>query len=550
PEPASMLLRVSTGWIDYLIAFLPPYVALMFLIGSHELLVRPLVDRTLESAKYYFLLLGCGFLYFTIVEGIWGAGIGKWLKGLRVIRANGRPPGVGRALIRIFIPIGCVEVVRMPLSMTFISEAEWTGLQTAGYVVAAIACGWIPALLALRARPDNGFATAWDLASGTRVVIKPKGTQRPTMKPAVGPVPAADGADSLGPYLVIEELVPAHWLVGTDPVLRRRVWLLRRDTGELPVARRNVARSGRLRWLQNVETGDVTWDAFEAPGGMPFPALVSNGKRVPWSTLRHWLHDLASELWDATGDQTLPDQLSLDHVWITVEGRAVLLDEPWPEVNAPAERIPVSDVAGQQRFLNTVAACVESTGLPLHARPVLQNLEDGKFEKLSFLTGTLRGLLEKPAEVSTGIRAGSIFMLPLYVWIAIVVGRYHDKPWDDPWGIVLFTAVVVLGAMALADFVGLLFRGTVSHSIFRLAIVNGAGQPAARPHLLSRWAIVWLPLLLSLSLVAWLVRHAVAAGYIVATALLLLWLGAAIFAIFHPHRGLHDRLAGTWVVRR
>ncbi|MHC4992350.1 MAG: serine/threonine-protein kinase [Planctomycetota bacterium] len=68
PEPASMLLRVSTGWIDYLIAFLPPYVALMFLIGSHELLVRPLVDRTLESAKYYFLLLGCGFLYFTIAS--------------------------------------------------------------------------------------------------------------------------------------------------------------------------------------------------------------------------------------------------------------------------------------------------------------------------------------------------------------------------------------------------------------------------------------------------------------------------------------------------
>jgi hypothetical protein len=121
-------------------------------------------------------------------------------------------------------------------------------------------------------------------------------------------------------------------------------------------------------------------------------------------------------------------------------------------VNAPAERIPVSDVAGQQRFLNAVAACVETTGLPLHARPVLQNLEDGKFEKLSFLTGTVRGLLERPAEVSSGIRAGSIFMLPLYIWIAIVVGRYHDKPWDDPWGIVLFTAVVVLGAMALADF--------------------------------------------------------------------------------------------------
>jgi hypothetical protein len=42
PEPASMLVRASAGWIDYLIAFLPPYVALMFLVGAEELLVQPL----------------------------------------------------------------------------------------------------------------------------------------------------------------------------------------------------------------------------------------------------------------------------------------------------------------------------------------------------------------------------------------------------------------------------------------------------------------------------------------------------------------------------
>jgi len=66
PEPASMLVRVSAGWIDYLLAFLPAYVALMFLVGSEKLLVAPLVERTLYSAKYYFLLLGVGFVYFSI----------------------------------------------------------------------------------------------------------------------------------------------------------------------------------------------------------------------------------------------------------------------------------------------------------------------------------------------------------------------------------------------------------------------------------------------------------------------------------------------------
>ncbi|MHC4969211.1 MAG: protein kinase domain-containing protein [Planctomycetota bacterium] len=550
PEPASILARVAAGWIDYLIAFLPPYVAMMFIVGSEELLVRPIVERTLYSAKYYFLLLGLGFLYFGIAEGIWGAGLGKWLKGLVVVRANGRPPGFGRALIRIVIPIACVEGVRNPLTMTFISDASWTGLQTAGYVLGFVVCGWIPGLLALRARPENGFATVWELASGTKVVVRPKGTVRPAIKPSAVPESPPEGAAWLGPYQVIQEMAPGAWIVATDPVLRRRIWLLRRNTPDLPVARQNVARAGRLRWLQKVQAGEATWDAFEAPPGAPFPGLVKDGKRVPWGTLRHWLHDLATELWDATGDQTLPAELSLDQVWITTEGRAILLDEPWPEVESPAERIPVGDVAGQQRFLNAVTGCVEPTGLPLHARPVLHNLGKGKFEKLSYLTGTLRGLLDRPAAVSRGIRAGSIFMMPFYVWIAVVVGRYHDKPWNDPGAIIVVTALVVLGAVALAQLLGIPFRGTESHAIFRLAVVNAKGEPAARSHLLVRWAIVWLPLFLPMSLVALLINRAQGIAFISAVVLLLLWFTAAVYAVVHPHRGWHDRLAGTWVVRQ
>jgi uncharacterized RDD family membrane protein YckC len=550
PEAASIVVRAGAGWIDYLIAFLPPYVALMFLVGGERLLVRPLVERTLHSARYYFLLFILGFLYFSIVEGIWGAGFGKWLKGLRVVRKNGRPPGLGRALIRILIPILCVEGVRMPLMMALISDADWTGLQTAMYVVAAIVCGWIPVLLTLRARPENSFATVWDIVSGTRVVVRPKGTVRPSIEIADGHEIPAEGADSLGPYRIIKEIVPGKWILGTDPVLRRQVWLLRRGASELPLARRNAARSGRPRWLQKVEPREATWDAFEATRGVPFSGLVEGGKHLPWGTLRHWLHDLATELWAASGDQSLPAELSLDHVWITSEGRALLLDEPWPDVKSPAERIPVGELAGQHRFLNAIAACVESTSLPLHARPVLQNVENGRFEKLSFLTGTLRGLLDRPAEVSSGIRAASLFMLPLYVWIAVFVGRYHDKPWNDSLrGIVIVTALVVLGA-ALIQLLSIPFRTTAGHSIFRLAVVNAKGEPAPISRLLVRWAIAWLPLLIPLSFVALLINRAVGIALVSALGLLLLWAGAAVYAVAHPHRGLHDRLAGTWVVRR
>jgi uncharacterized RDD family membrane protein YckC len=545
-----MLVRVTAGWIDYLIAFLPPYVTLMFLVGGGELLVQPLVQRSLYSAKYYILLLCCGFLYFSIVEGIWGAGLGKRLKGLRVVRTNGRPPGIGRALIRILIPILCVEGVRMPLMLALISDAEWTGFQTAMYVVAAIVCGCIPGLLALRARRENGFATVWDVASGTRVVVMPKGHVRTSVEPAIQREIPTDGAESLGPYQIINEMVPGKWIVGADPVLRRRVWLLRRNALELPPTRQNVARSGRPRWLQKVEADEATWDAFEATKGVPFTGLVEDGKRVPWGTLRYWLHDLASELWEASGDQTLPAELSLDHVWITAEGRAILLDEPWPEVAAPAERIPVGDVAGQQRFLNAIAACVDSTGLPLHARPVLQNLEQTKFEKLSFLAGNLRGLVDRPAEVSRGIRAGSLFMLPLYIWIAVFVGRYHDKPRHDALAGIVISAVVALCVVALGQLLTLPFRTTASQSIFRLAVVNAKGEPAAISHLLVRWAIVWLPLFLPMSLVALLIPGAEVVAFISALLLLLLWIGAAAYTVVHPNRGLHDRIARTWVVRR
>ncbi len=281
PEPASIMIRLSVGWIDYLIAFLIPYVILMLSVGGKALLIDPLAERTLVSFRYYFALFGFGFLYFSLAEGIWGAGLGKRLKGLRVVRTNGRRPGMGRALVRIAIPILCVEGVRMPLMMALISDAEWTGLQTVIYVIAANVCGWIPVLLMLRARRENGFAAGWDLASGTRVVVKPRGTVRPSLKPATGPEGSTAGAASLGPYKIIEEIVPGKWIAGTDPVLRRPVWLLKRSSAGLSLLRQSLARQSRLRWLQKVETGESTWDSFEATQGVPFSSLIEGNKSVP-----------------------------------------------------------------------------------------------------------------------------------------------------------------------------------------------------------------------------------------------------------------------------
>jgi hypothetical protein len=222
-----------------------------------------------------------------------------------------------------------------------------------------------------------------------------------------------------------------------------------------------------------------------------------------------------------------------------------------PKRSGKSNIMAVGDLAGQQHFLNAIAECVDSTSLPLHSRGVLDNLKNGKFEKLSFLTGILRGLLDKPAEVSRGIRAGSIFMLGFYVWIAFFVGYYHDKEWTSVGLMVMSSAMLVLGIIALVQLLELPFRSTASQFTFRLAVVNAKGQRASRVTLLKRWAIVWLPLLVPMVFVALLFnRGQQSAAFILATGVFVLWISAAAYAVVHPNRGLHDRLAGTWVVRQ
>jgi hypothetical protein len=373
---------------------------------------------------------------------------------------------------------------------------------------------------------------------------------------ARAPLPEAARAEALGPYRVLDEPVPGAWLVATDPVLRREVWLIRRGSAAPSTARRNLARAGRLRWLQEVVTPDATWDAFEAPRGRSLRELAGAGETVRWSMLRLWLHDLAEELGASAADSTLPAELSLDNVWITAEGRAILLDEPWPGATAGAERFAVASLAGRQRFLHAVAAHADTTRLPLHARPVLRNLERGKFEKNSFLTGTLRGLLERPAEVGRGVRAGSIFMLPLYVWVMIFVGAHEGAPWlhaivgSSTARVALASALFVACCAALIQLLEAPFRFSFGHSIFRLAVIDDRGERAGLPRLLARWSIAWLPLLVPLALVLLLPGWNSSLGAGAAAALLLLWSIATGAVLARPEGGLHDRLAGTRVVRQ
>ncbi|NIP56356.1 MAG: hypothetical protein GWN55_07815 [Phycisphaerae bacterium] len=175
--------------------------------------------------------------------------------------------------------------------------------------------------------------------------------------------------------------------------------------------------------------------------------------------------------------------------------------------------------------------------------------------ELSFLAGTLRGLLDKPADVSKGIRTGSIFMMPLYFWTLAFVGFFQGQiiqQWKDSLGwLLMITIMMALGAIALFQFLGLALRSTIGHAIFRLAVINTKGKAAKRVTLLWRWAIVWLPLFIPMSFAALLIKWGEPnAAFILSVLLLVLWISAAVYAVIVPNHGLHDRLARTWVVRR
>jgi hypothetical protein len=163
--------------------------------------------------------------------------------------------------------------------------------------------------------------------------------------------------------------------------------------------------------------------------GKPFVEVARRSR--PWAAVRHWLHDLAQELDAGAKDGTLRAEFGLDSIWITAQGRALLLDECWPALPA-TPRFAWGTGDGVQGFLDAVAnAAVNPNELPLHARTFLRNLAAGGLDRTSFIIGNLRSLLSKPASLSRRRRLASILVGPMLLaapLLAALVPR--NRPLD------------------------------------------------------------------------------------------------------------------------
>jgi hypothetical protein len=455
--PAPLTRRFFAGFVDSFAATLPAMPINMYLGASAAL--------DLSDTRMFFvatlLPVVATIAYYTFLEGRFGCGAGKALFNLRVVDRAETAPGWRRALTRALVFVVPGQLFRIVVAY-FVMPAAKAGITTdalAQSIIALVTIGGgllIFAILFSTMRRRNGYAALHDLASGTRVVLRPRSMEArkaAVRLPAEAAEPRRWDGDRVGPYLVprgsFANVRPggAPTVVeGFDDRLRRPVWveLLPEGTPALPIWRRDLGRATRMRWLSGRRHGGDSWDAYEAVGGAPLPDAIAAPQ--PWSRVRHWIVELASEIAAASKDGSLP-LLAADRIWIDADDRARVLDwsppPPPPETGAAAAR-PASpglklygrDLKSSEQFLygvavgalrgkDPVAAQQEppDVPLPLKARAFLLSLRDAAIATPEALEAAASDLVRGPSEFPRGRRAAQIAVcafFPIIVPIAVV----------------------------------------------------------------------------------------------------------------------------------
>jgi len=109
----------TAGFVTRLLAYVTDVVVLAGVVaigGWIAVLIDSVFEKmgvnpSIDVATIYVFLIPWIFgLYFVFFWSLTGRTVGKWLMGLKVVRADGNPPTIGRSLIR-FIGYGLSAIV-------------------------------------------------------------------------------------------------------------------------------------------------------------------------------------------------------------------------------------------------------------------------------------------------------------------------------------------------------------------------------------------------------------------------------------------------------
>ena len=419
--------RLAAGLLDLLgiTAISTPFSVAVASLADIDV-TRVWLDQSARSS-----LIQLGFelpvflLWFGVLEGRWGWSPGKLLAGTRVIRVGGGTPGMARGCARALL-LWSLYLPSAAAQLAGSTERERATLSVVVWFVAF-------ALLFARARLRNGYAGEHDRLTDTRVV-RHKTVSAPPRSPehdtSPAPLPSSD-ATTIGPYQVLGRLPSsANVLVGFDPHLRRTTWIMRRspDAPPFPRAEREAVRSGCVRWIGGRRSATESWDAFAAIPGYPLRERLS--RSAEWSDIHGWLNDLVSEVMERDDPAGQLSQLTVDHVWISEDGPAILLSLPMvrPDVAVESTATLLLDLV---RAVGSMDDGLLTRDLwPFRARTVLRDIEARPTD-----LHAIRRILDDAA-VQTG---GMTRERRLWLWAAVAVPM------------VLLMGVMLIGGLLVLD---------------------------------------------------------------------------------------------------
>jgi hypothetical protein len=272
-----------------------------------------------------------------------------------------------------------------------------------------------------------------------------------------------------------------------------------------------------------------------------------------WHTVRQWLLDLARALEVGLRDGSL-ESLAIDRIWTTADGRAKLLDFRAP--GGPASSIadlPASTDSAQCFLASVSRRALDASAVPppLSASDFLRSLDRQTFTTLPDIVKALEELVAQPDRVTQRQRgmalalgflvfwfgAGVVWTAlasgPLGSWVREISGRFGLAP----------RHIADLGSALL----GVLWACVLGSGFwlwaFRIAVVTPDGRQASRLRATGRAVLAW----------SWVPIQVLALAYgwiVISGALGLVKLIGLAWAVDHPERGPHDRLAGTYLVPR
>jgi uncharacterized RDD family membrane protein YckC len=136
------------------------------------------------------VLLGLALAMYVILQGLTGWTVGKRLVGIRCVKADGTPPGIGRAAARwvlwLIDMLPCLGLVGFITSLTTVGHRRVGDMAASTYVVRADTAGrpvGIPLSAAVPPSPGPPGTTPWPTQPGAAPVAAPPQFPAPTAKP-------------------------------------------------------------------------------------------------------------------------------------------------------------------------------------------------------------------------------------------------------------------------------------------------------------------------------------------------------------------------------